>query len=358
MDFFLRFAPKVIIKVDAKSILYLRLCKDSAGILLRFSIELSKYEAEIHHVPGIKNEVSDMLSRQHKDIQGILEEQKHTTKMSEKEAETLLKRLTLPEGYKFTAEEVATLLELESLPSPTSKNKKKQESKAKPGKREIKLTPKTLGERKIKVPPTTFRRKGVILPQNKCHITTCQEAQNGTVCNHRTISYRDFANISKFILPGQITLKDFIQTQRTCPIFGPICEQIQNHKGFQILEQVLFRTTPTKMKPVLPIALLDPMIYTKHYTTMGLHLSKTRIRRDIEASFYTDTATLNNKLTEICRNCVQCQFNSTKQDPHTLQKTDFIIAPRATWAVDIIPSMTTTTTGHNAIFLAVDMFTG
>jgi len=357
MDFFLRFAPKVIIRVDAKSILFLRLCKDSAGILLRFSIELSKYDAEIHHVPGIKNEISDMLSRQHKDIQGIMEEQKNTTKMSEKEAETLLKRLMLPEGYKFTPEEVATLLELESLPSPKGK-KRKQESKAKPGKRDIKLTPQTLGERKIKIPPTTLRRKGAILPNTKCQITTCPESHKGIACYHTTISYQDFANVSKFVIPGQVSIKDFITLQRNCQIFGQIYEHPEKHKGYKIVEGVLFRETPTQMKPILPIALLESAIYTKHYTIMGLHLSRTRIRRDIEAKFHTDIRTLNKKLSDICQHCIQCQFNQTKQDPHTLQKTDFVIAPRASWAVDIIPSMTTTKSGHNSILLAIDMFTG
>ena len=60
MDFFLRFAKKVILLVDAKSIIFLRMCRDSAGILLRFSLELSKYEAEIYHIPGKENEISDL----------------------------------------------------------------------------------------------------------------------------------------------------------------------------------------------------------------------------------------------------------------------------------------------------------
>ena len=35
MDFFLRFANDIVILVDAKAVCYLRLCKNSAGILLR-----------------------------------------------------------------------------------------------------------------------------------------------------------------------------------------------------------------------------------------------------------------------------------------------------------------------------------
>ena len=82
MDFFLRFANKVILLVDAKSILFLRMCKDSAGILLRFSLELSKYEAEIFHVPGKQNELSDILSREHCNLSQIIQQNKHKNILS------------------------------------------------------------------------------------------------------------------------------------------------------------------------------------------------------------------------------------------------------------------------------------
>jgi hypothetical protein len=62
--------------IDAQAIIFLRLCRESTGILLRFSIELSKYEAEIEHVPGEDNIISDVLSRQHVDIDKIMEEEK------------------------------------------------------------------------------------------------------------------------------------------------------------------------------------------------------------------------------------------------------------------------------------------
>jgi hypothetical protein len=52
MDFFLKYAPKVILLVDSKALTYIRLAKESSGILLRFSLELSKYDADIIHIPG------------------------------------------------------------------------------------------------------------------------------------------------------------------------------------------------------------------------------------------------------------------------------------------------------------------
>ena len=41
MDFYLGFGNKVIILIDAKAIIYFRMCKDSAGILLRSSLEIN-----------------------------------------------------------------------------------------------------------------------------------------------------------------------------------------------------------------------------------------------------------------------------------------------------------------------------
>jgi hypothetical protein len=76
MDFFLGFAIKIIILVDAQAILFLRMCRESTGILLIFSLELSLYTCKIHHVKGEDNKISDILSRHHQDIQQLKEDMK------------------------------------------------------------------------------------------------------------------------------------------------------------------------------------------------------------------------------------------------------------------------------------------
>ena len=125
MDFFLRFANEITILVDARAICYLRLCKDSAGILLRFSLELSKYKCPIVHVPGEQNEISDVLSRHHADIDSLVKDPKEVPPMSEKQALQILNRLKIPTGYEFTKEEVSHMLEATSLPNPEKKKKEK-----------------------------------------------------------------------------------------------------------------------------------------------------------------------------------------------------------------------------------------
>ena len=59
--------------------------------------------------------------------------------MTEAQTITLLNKMTIPSGYTFSKEEVATLLDLDSPPDPTVKKKKK--TSAKLGERELKKIP-------------------------------------------------------------------------------------------------------------------------------------------------------------------------------------------------------------------------
>jgi len=110
MEFFIRYAPKLVILVDAKALTYIRLAKESTGILLRFSLELSKYEADIVHVPGIQNEVSDLLSRQHKDINNIEADIADNRSISEKDSILLVDALTLPHNFELNRSDFFRLL--------------------------------------------------------------------------------------------------------------------------------------------------------------------------------------------------------------------------------------------------------
>jgi hypothetical protein len=91
-------------------------------------MELSLYDCEIHHVKGEDNEISDILSRHHPDIDQLKEDMKAAKPMSEQKNVALLNRLRMPEGEIFTKEEVAYMLEAPSLPSPDQKAKKKSQA--------------------------------------------------------------------------------------------------------------------------------------------------------------------------------------------------------------------------------------
>jgi hypothetical protein len=63
-------------------------------------------------------------------------------------------------------EEVAHILEAESLQGPILKKPKRSSTKA--GKRVFTNMPETLHERKTKMPRQSFRRPGVLLPTCSC----------------------------------------------------------------------------------------------------------------------------------------------------------------------------------------------
>ena len=352
MDFFLRFAKKMIILTDAKSILNLRMCKDNAGILLRFSLELSKYDAEIHHVSGKDNVISDILSRDGSGFDNLMKEKHAINYLSEKESEHILKRLIIPEGTTFTKSEVIRLLELPSIENPIEKPKKKSSSK--PGKRIVPNLPKTLHEKKVNLPRESFRRPGVKLPA--CTCSTQQVL--GIQCCHTTISYSEMNTVAKAVTEGILTPQQFIQAQDADEHISAIKSKRVLPKVFKLEKGMLMFIAKRSWKPVLPEALIDPLIQAKHFTVFGLHNSKARICRDIRKMYYVHMSTLNRKLRDITKGCLICQFNITAKNDHTLKPSTFKQAPRVCWAVDIMPNLNKTSNGHNAIFLAIDVFTG
>jgi len=363
MDFFLRFANKIIILVDAAAILYLRMCKDAAGILLRFSLELSKYDAEIHHVKGENNEVADVLSRQHQEIDKLKDEVKSSRPMSEVQALEILAKLKIPKNYVFTADEVADMLEAPSLPHPDPAKKPKT-SVAKTGHRAIKNLPTTLHSRKIKMPKEVHYAPGAKLPRQRSQAKDFSKKFENNQVNSLTaaqnLSYQDFSTISTAILSGTLNAKQFKEAQLADEFCSRIMDRLKKVRleRYALMQGLLFYKTKYICKLVLPNSLLDVLINAKHFSVFGLHFSKNRIMRDITSRYHVQGSELRNKLQMLKENCLICQFNASGQKDHELRRTDFIYAPRVTWAVDIIPNLPETVQGNKKAMLAVDMFTG
>ncbi len=183
MDFFLKYAPKVILLVDSKALTYIRLAKESSGILLRFSLELSKYDADIIHVPGKENVVSDLLSREHKDINSIQSDIANKKTISEKDTIKIIDALTIPDNFTLTKSQLYHLLNGPSPPDDCC-TKTTKTNKIKEGKKNIKNVPATLNKRNIKMPRTTrsHLRPGVIIPSKML---------TRSMARKRTISFAD-----------------------------------------------------------------------------------------------------------------------------------------------------------------------
>ena len=155
-DYLLRFAVKIHLFVDARSILYLRMCKNSSPMLVRYSLTLSNYPIEIQHISTKLNCLADIFSR-------CLPKEPTTEidyiakPMTEKESLRILNELSIPNDTVLSVEQVLALLTSEALPSlcdlAKQKTKKRSENNAKPvtGKN---LFPTTKVDRKVHLPRT------------------------------------------------------------------------------------------------------------------------------------------------------------------------------------------------------------
>jgi hypothetical protein len=401
MDFFLRFANKLIILVDAKSIIYLRLAKESSGILLRFSIELSKYNAELHHIPGEQNVVSDVLSRQHKDIDHIKEEIETAKTISEKDTLKIIQHLTIPKDTQFTKEELMNLID---GPSPLDmvQQKVKKTTKPKPGKKAFKNIPETLGKKKLRLPKTTNYRPGMLLPTNAMtraqtrqlaqanqdqtptnnqdeeplptpqpiqNPTPQQEEQdtnniqptidnatepisNDTSENTTSQQYTTVKTITKTIQDGYLTIAEFKQAQATDNFCLKVTQHNKLPKHYSIQDGILFY----KDKIVMPESLTNIIVHTKHFTIFGSHFSAARVLRELKQVYHIPHKDIEQKVKNLTATCYLCQLYNPKTPQHKLNALPEVNAPRQSWSIDLVTDTPQSTQGNTQILVCVDDF--
>jgi len=237
--------------------------------------------------------------------------------MTEKQTVKFLKRLCIPENFIFTKEEVAKMLELDSLPNPVEK--KKKQSAAITGERQIKNVPETLSSRKVRLPKESMKRPGVILPyKHKKPRMNDPDFEKMDCQSFDTMSYSDFKTSSKAILQGILSKKDFIEAQENDDFCARILNSPHRHKAFALIDGLLYSRKNNQLKLCLPVALLDILINSKHFSVFGLHFSKTRIMRDITERYHVQHSVLNKRLRRLQNNCLVCQFNSSEKEDHHL----------------------------------------
>ena len=405
MDFYLRFAPKLIILIDAKALTYLRLAKEASDILLRFSLEISKYEAEIHHVPGIENEISDYLSRQNKDIPAIEADIRANKTISVKDTLQIVDALTFPTDFKLTKSQLFNLL---NGPSPTDDTnfKPPAKSKAKEGPKKIKNTPTTLHNRKIKMPRTTnsIYRPGVLLsanaltrsktgsnsankpttlktgkPKRTKRVTdtiskeiheTNESDRTSTLdiqpmekpiepnmdledYNDTVINYSDIGSQTKLLDKGILTPAQFYMTQIADPYIQKLVKG--NHQT-RITNGYLEIYREDKWKPILPTALTVTLINILHFHRPGIHKSKEQISRDITKIYFIPTHILKDTLHKTISDCHICQLYNNTVHTHTMNNLHRYNLPRLSWSIDLITDLPISTNGYKILMIAVDDF--
>ncbi len=119
--------------------------------------------------------------------------------------------------------------------------------------------------------------------------------QSQLQCNNTdTITYGDLKVASKAILTGIIKPEDLKRAQledEYCRRHIQTTRQ-KRSKNFTVRKGILFYKTQI----VLPTALLDILINSKHFSIFGLHASITRIKRDINNHYHCQPSQLSNKL--------------------------------------------------------------
>ena len=129
-------------------------------------------------------------------------------------------------------------------------------------------------------------------------------------------------------------------------------------KKFFKKNKIWFYKNGDKPRPILPEALLDAVINTKHFSAYGMHASKARITREIMDQYYVYPPVLKRHLADRLDTCFVCQVYANTQPQHRVQPTDFAKAPRQTWALDLMPSLPKTSEDNERALIAVDYYTG
>ena len=73
-DYFVKYAKDLTINMDVRSLMYLRLAKESSGILLRLSIDIAKYDFKTKHInnPYLNPPTEPEQQMAEKDIKGLI----------------------------------------------------------------------------------------------------------------------------------------------------------------------------------------------------------------------------------------------------------------------------------------------
>ena len=152
-DFWFAYKLCIVVNTDALSLYWLRGCRDKTPYLTRIAMQLSAYRLEIRHLAGILNITADLLSRKHQKASDFPPDEIYRSALSEKDSEIIMRRLTIPNGKRFSPEEVYELLTGNSLPAaPVLATPKKQRVAVSTFSKPVNRLPPPAHKRKIKMP--------------------------------------------------------------------------------------------------------------------------------------------------------------------------------------------------------------
>ena len=107
-SYYLRGSRNITIRTDVRGLLYIKATSTKNQTSFRLSVELSKYDAQLIHVPTNAHSVPDAISRARVDSKTASDSDSHG--MTPAEAETLMKLIYIEHGRRFTKAEALSLI--------------------------------------------------------------------------------------------------------------------------------------------------------------------------------------------------------------------------------------------------------
>ena len=346
-DYCLRFAPHISLFIDARSIIFLRGCKNSNSMLKRFAIEMSTFNLYTHHVAGTDHVLPDNVSRSRTPKIHF----KPST-MTEEEAHRLCEMMSIPDGYSIDIPTMKKWLTDDGFPAIIKKKQKSNQLKTLTN---SPIKPTTKKERKINLPKTSTRHpfyptqaEDLLKEQentyenenehnkddedqekDKDEMNQCEKdeetkeknerfekreedstklvEQNNNIVMKRTneIDPAPFILNGQIVSDGKITMPTFRKAQEDDSYIQTILSKNPLPKHFIKRDNVLLRVESGVEKLVLPESLIESVVVSSHFSILGHHKPAEKIITEISQTYYHKA--LAETIKRICSSCFLCR---------------------------------------------------
>ena len=142
----LLFRP-VILFIDSKSLMYIRLCRNASEQIARLSVQLSSFEVELYHVPSDLN-LADNYTRLRGDNSDS-QEGAPLRSLTEKESHEIVSQLTIPTNFFIPSHLLQRLLNQDGVLVDLPGKKKKRGAECKEIPRKV-TCPSIIGPKRVK----------------------------------------------------------------------------------------------------------------------------------------------------------------------------------------------------------------
>jgi hypothetical protein len=399
-NFALQFS-RIRLFCDAKSVIWLRVAKDSDDQLRRFAMVLSMYDLTVTHVTSRLNNISDLYSRMY--------EKKPTSQnpIKQQKAVELMNLIDPPEHFEIGNERLRNWWITDGPQDPTpSKPAPKKRTKVEISSKTLK--PEMVLEKKQKKPGphrvisnrTKYEGQANMLestveegvettqadePEESIQpMPQGQEEVEDAITSNEELTHNERINMEskaetnnpkegenkegtsqldnmaitrKIILEGMISKESFRIAQDLDEDIQKIMEKSPTPKDFKIIQGILVKWYGDKKdwKIYIPKSLIELLITSHHVGIMGSHRSKTQIHDIISRKYYHPK--LKEYIEDNLDRCFHClSEKSSKQPPAKLGRKNYPTNTRECIAFDIADGLVSTTNGYKMIAVFVDTY--